>query len=318
MSRQYDQAMEGCFELYGTKYKLIEPENIDELKKAFEVKSAIETHLSTLMHEEDSSGYESLLQEQIDYIHEYGERLGEFDNSTLANNIAFLGKKHNMRVGELEETIGISVGYLSRTLKENSKKKMSIDIVWKIAQFFGTDIRTLTEKEMWSARTNTDLLERFLDRLYEDTQDNIIIWEIDGANVVILDNRYIELGLVTEDDNTDETVYHPDHLNQQFRWLIAGDIYSLESFDGKKDLAIIPYSLDGKDEVHGYDFIFVWKDDGEWCKEKVFYTSDDPFGSLKDGADRLYKLIVSREFDAKISSRVHKLISNYLAGGDAE
>ena len=195
---------------------------------------------------------------------------------------------------------------------------MSIDIVWKIAQLFGTDIRTLTEKEMWSARTNTDLLEKFLDRLYEDTQDNIITWEIDGANLVILNDRYIELGFVTEDDETDETVYHPDHLNQKLKWIIAGDIYSLESFDGKKDLAIIPYRLDGKDEIYGYDFVFVWKDDGRWCREKVFYTSDDPFGSLKDGADRLYKLIESKELDAKISPRVHKLISSYLMGGDAE
>ena len=177
------------------------------------MKSALETHISGLMHDEDSSGYDSLLQEQTDYIREFIESLGEFDSSTLAGNIVFLAKKHGMRVGELEDIIGVSAGYLSRTIKENSKKKISVDIVWKIARLFGTDIKTLTEKELWISRSNTDLLERFLERLYNDTKDNFFSWEYDGGVMVMLKDRYTEMGLVTEED--DETpVYHPNHLNQ--------------------------------------------------------------------------------------------------------
>ena len=111
MSRQFDEAMEGRFDLYGKEYRLIEPENIEELMQALEVKSALETHISGLMHDEDSSGYDSLLQEQTDYIREFIDSLGEFDSSTLAGNIVFLAKKHGMRVGELEDIIGVSAGY---------------------------------------------------------------------------------------------------------------------------------------------------------------------------------------------------------------
>ena len=317
MSRQFDEAMEGRFDLYGKEYRLIEPENIEELMQALEVKSALETHISGLMHDEDSSGYDSLLQEQTDYIREFIESLGEFDSSTLAGNIVFLAKKHGMRVGELEDIIGVSAGYLSRTIKENSKKKISVDIVWKIARLFGTDIKTLTEKELWISRSNTDLLERFLERLYNDTKDNFFSWEYDGGLMVMLKDRYTEMGLVTEED--DETpVYHPNHLNQDFKWVLAADIVSLECFDKKKDLAIIPYKLADKDEPAGFDFIFVWEDDDRWCWEKVFYTSDDPFGSLQDGAKRLYDLIESYEFDAKLSPKVHQLISDYVKGGRPE
>ena len=42
MSRQFDEAMEGRFDLYGKEYRLIEPENIEELMQALEVKSALE------------------------------------------------------------------------------------------------------------------------------------------------------------------------------------------------------------------------------------------------------------------------------------
>lgn len=317
MFRQYDEYMEGRFDLYGMEYKLVEPENIEELMQAFEVKSALETHISGLMHDEDSSGYDSLLQEQIDYIHEYAESLGEFDSSTLANNIVYLAKKHGMRVGELEDTIGISAGYLSRTIKENSKKKMSIDVVWKIARLFETDIKTLTETEMWIAHTNTDLLERFLEHLYEDTRDNFFAWESEGGVMIVLHDRYKEMGLITEEE--DETaVYHPNHLNPDVKWILAADIVSLECFEGKKDLAIIPYKSADKENLSGYDFIFVWEDDGRWCWEKVFYTNDDAFGSLKEGAKKLYDHVESSEFDAKLSPKVHQLISNYVKGGRPE
>ena len=317
MSQQFNEVMESRFDYYGTEYSLIVPENIAELMQALEVKSALKTYISGLMHDEDSSNYDCLLQEQIDYIHEYVESLGEFDSSTLADNIAFLAKKHGMRVGELEETIGVSAGYLSRTIKENSKKKMSIDIVWKIARLFDTDIKTLTETKMWVVHTNTDLLERFLKRLYEDTRDSFFAWESEGGVMMVLQDRYKELGLVTVEED-EVAVYHPNHLNQKYKWVLVADIVSLECFDGKKDLAIIPYNIDGKDDIKGFDFIFVWEEEGRWCWEKVFYTSDDPFGTLQDGAQKLYDLIESSEYDAKLSSKVHQLISSYVKSGRPE
>lgn len=313
MSRQFNEYMEDHFDLYGTEYKIIEPGNLTELMQALKVKSELETHISGLMHDEDSSGYENLLQKQMDYIHEYVESLGEFDSSTLANNIVYLAKKHGIRVGELENMIGISAGYLSRTIKKNSKKKMSIDIVWKIAKLFETDIKTLTESEMWVAHTNTNLLERFLDRLYEDTQDNFFAWETEGGVMTMLCDRYKTMGLITEEED-ETTVYHPNHLNPDIKWVLAADIVSLECFEKNKDLVVIPYKSEKNDSISGYDFIFVWSDDGKWCWEKVFYTSDDPFGSLWERAKKLYDHIESSEFDAKLSPKVHQLIIEFMKG----
>ena len=314
MSRQFNEQMENRFDLYGTEYKLVEPKNLNELIQALEVKSVLETHISGLMHDEDSSEYESLLQEQTNYIHKYVESLDEFDNCTLANNIAYLAKKNGIRVGELEYAIGVSAGYLSRTIKKNSKKKMSIDIVWKIAQLFETDVKTLIESEMWVTHTNTDLLECFLERLYEDTRDNFFAWEPEGGVMTVLDDRYKEMGLITEEEDG-TAVYHPNHLNPDIKWVLVADIVSLECFEeGKKDLVMIPFKSAEKDYISGYDFIFVWEDEGRWCWEKVFYTSDDPFGSLWKGAKKLYDHIESSEFDAKLSPKVQQLIINYVKG----
>lgn len=123
MSRQYDEAMEGRFDLYGTEYKLVEPENADELLKALEVKDALDNHISGLMHDEDASGYEDLMQEQQDYIQEYVDSIGEFDSSIFANNLSYLLKKYGLGVGELENMLGISTGYISRTIGGKFQEK---------------------------------------------------------------------------------------------------------------------------------------------------------------------------------------------------
>jgi len=317
MSRQFDEHMEGRFDLHGKEYALIEPGNADELVKALEVRSALQTYIDGLMHDEESSAWCDLLQQQEDYIKEYVDSLGDFDNSTLSNNIAFLVKKNGMRVGELEDMLGISAGYISRTVKEDSKKKMSVDIVWKIARLFDTDIRTLTESQMWISHSNTELLVKFLQRLYQDTKDNFFAWENDGGVMVVLNERYEKMGLITTDD--DETsVYHPNHLNQALKWILHKDIVSLESFEGKKDLVIIPFKVEGKEDLQGYDFLFVWESDRQWLWEKVFYTNDDPFGALHENADKLYRLIEDMEYDAKLSPNIHQLISSYVKGGRPE
>ena len=119
MSRQFDEYMADKFEIYGELYSLVEPENTKELMEALEIKARIQDQINSLMHDEDSSGWCDLLQQQEDYISEYIESLGDFDNTILAKNIVYLVKKNGMRVGELEEFLGISTGYISRTVKED-------------------------------------------------------------------------------------------------------------------------------------------------------------------------------------------------------
>lgn len=194
---------------------------------------------------------------------------------------------------------------------------MSIDIVWKIAQLFGTDVRTLTESEMWVSRANTELLKKFLERLYQDTRDNHFAWESDGGYMTVLNERYLQMGFVTKEED-EKAVYHPNHLNQERTWLLSKDIVYLECFEGKNDLAIIPYKMEGDEKLQGYDFVFVWEEEGRWCWEKVFYTGADTFQSLQEGAEKLYDLIESAESDAKLSPKVHQMISNYVKEGHQE
>ena len=284
MSRQFDEYMADKFELYGETHSMIEPSNFEELMKAIQVRDVIQTAISGLMHDEDSSGWDDLLQIQKDYIQEYLNSIGEFDNSFLVNNINHLSKKSELRIGDLEKLLGISAGYISRTAKENSAKKLSVDVVWKIAKLFETDFKALLETDLQVPNSNTEMAAKFLQKVYKETEDGVIEWINNGGVECEIDENIKEVRLVTEEDEA--TLYHPMRLSHDARFILMDDIFTCENINLEKEVLIIPFKLE-KSETINYDFILRWSEDdesnpnyGKHYFKQMFNTVDDPFGAL--------------------------------------
>lgn len=308
----FDRFMEGRFKLYDEFHNFVSPTNLPELIQALEVRDEIQVALNTLMHDEDPSYLEETLNEQQELIDMYLESIGDFDNKILASNIAYLTQKNEIRIGDLENLLHISAGYISRTAKEGSAKKMSVDIAWKIARIFEVDLRDLLETDMQKVKGNTALLSDFIDKLIRQTEEGALEWCFDGGVVSELDQRFISLGLISDED--DVCVYHPNHLNTGLKWLLYDDIVRCPAFSDAADLVIIPFKTDSIKQVH-YDFLLLYDatgnaPDGSW--QKMFYTADDPFGTLDDKAAILYEKIRATEFDAKVTPDVRDFIKSYL------
>lgn len=318
MSRQFDEAMSNKFELYGEIYDLMEPSNFEELMKAIQVRDAIQTAISGLMHDEDSHGWEDLLQAQTDYIQEYVNSLGEFDNGFLVSNINYLTKKNDLRIGDLEKLLGISAGYISRTAKEKSAKKLSIDVAWKIAKLFEVDLRALIESDLQIPNSNTEIAAQFLKKVYTKTLEREIEWIPNGGVEHELNESIAEAGLVTEEGET--AIYHPMRLNPAAKFILMDDIYACENINLEKEVLMVPFKLEKSESVY-YDFILRWSEDNKSnpdfakCSFKdMFNTVDDPFGSLGIYAEKLYQLIKSCEFETRMSPDVKDIITEYLKG----
>ena len=314
MSRQYDESIEGKFDYNGEWYSLIE--DINSLEDLIEAMRIRELLVQCENQFEPDSGHPCfwMLRQQDEYIEEYLEKFGDFDKTIMNTNIAFLLKKYDMRMGELEQLLKISSGYISRTVKPSSDKKLSIDVVWKIAKIFDISLSDLLGTDLSIPKSNTDMVAKFLIKLCEQTKENIIEWESEGGVMTVLNDKYKEMGLVTE-ENEDKVVYHPQHLNPDYKWILTDDIFVCKNIDVKKGLAIISYSDADKEKLQGYDFIFVWSDKDGHYWEKAFYTVDDPFGTLKKHAAQLYKHVQETELDAKVAPAVRGLIADYLKGG---
>lgn len=312
MSRQYDEYIEGSFELYGERHWLVEPMNFEELLKAYEVRDLIQEGWSGLMHDEDSSGWETLMQEQEDYIQEFIDNRADFDNGILMKNLAFLLKKYNLKMGDLEKILGISAGYISRTAKENSAKKLSIDVVWKIAELFELSVDKLIGDDISELSGNIGMLVDFLDKLYRQTECVDIEWDNLGGIHGEIDETFEQLGFFTKEGDG-YIRYSAPGRNPGARFLLADDVISTYSVDEFKQLIIVPFRVEKKAEIH-YDFMFVWAttDSETYAREKVFYSYDEPFGTLDHHAEALYREAKEHFMDVPVSADMRKFITGYL------
>jgi len=303
MSRQFDEYMEEKFEVLGETYEVVEPENFEELMQALHVREVIQTAISSLMHDEDSSRLCTLMDKQNDFIQEYLDSIGNFDNRYLISNIAFLAKKNSLRIGEIENMLGLSAGYISRTAKENSAKKLSIDVVWKIARLFEVDIRHLLEKDLQIPDSNSDLAAKFLEKVYRDTESGLVEWQCNGGVIAALDDSFSGSGLVTYEK--DKPYYHSMYLNRDARFVLADDIFACENIALEAEVLIVPFYLENSGEqAMQYEFIFRHSIDdendpkyGSYYFTRMFTTADDPFSHLDSPAGRLYKLLKDREYE---------------------
>ena len=183
MSRQFDQILDSGVCLNDNEFKyFVEPRNIKELMEAEDLRGAIIEVLNSKMNDEDVGSITDALKTQEGYIREYIKQIGDFDNQTLISNISFLTNKHGIGIGDLERILGISAGYISRTAKLNSAKKMSIDVVWKIARLFEIDIRILIGTRLDGVTPTEEYFQTFIDKLIRDTGKDKLDWKKEKAD----------------------------------------------------------------------------------------------------------------------------------------
>ena len=69
------------------------------------------------------------------------------------------------------------------------------------------------------------MVAKFLIKLCEQTKENIIEWESEGGVMTVLNDKYKDMGLVTE-VSEDEVVYHPQHLNPDTNALLMTSLFA--------------------------------------------------------------------------------------------
>lgn len=105
---------------------------------------------------------------------------GDFDKEIFLSNITELLKAKEMRIGELETEVGVSLGYISRINKE-SNAKPSLDFVMKVAKFFSVSLTTLLETDLRNFTSQEQYLLIFLQKLQDDTANWKVSWETETA-----------------------------------------------------------------------------------------------------------------------------------------
>lgn len=101
----------------------------------------------------------------------------EFDKSIFMNNIPFLLKRRNMKIGDLESKIGVSKGYISRINKKNHGVAAGVDIVYKIAQALEVSVDVLISVDLQMVNDNEIYLLNLLKSFERKTESREIFWD---------------------------------------------------------------------------------------------------------------------------------------------
>ena len=254
---------------------------------------------------------EQKLDEQKKHISEFINAQANYDSKYLSSNLDYLLKMHGLRISDLEELLGVSAGYVSRTINPESKKRLSVDIVWKISVIFQVNVDTLLNIDLQVPTQSLNDVIAFFKKLKQETDDAAIHWKNQGNkkenHLGIFFTKLEESGL----DGTPRYQYAPEgYANETKAVGLTDDIYSVETSIG--ELYLLP--LEDQFEAKGYE-LYVYTDGGNYdsgCLDLICSTFDDRSKTLKSKCDELFKSVKLHESDFVVSETAKNLISRYL------
>lgn len=280
----------------------------------------------------------------------------EFSRQKLAENITALVQQKKLRIGEVEQQIGISTGYLSKMLRKETDAAPSTDIIWKISKVLGVSTDMLIEGDFSQATDNLQYMRIFLTRLKVMTDANELEW--DGISIHdindALRSEKPDLPIIkTMDTATNaeaETTYyqgrevsasvhgrnkiHSVGVNVEPAWVTNSGFKT--NIGNGTDMYIFPMCCSVRideegnfEDVDYFDIYFgTWRPPDGYegygdVPDEAYVRYYEPVcntfnvaQSLSGEVAALYQSILRHEYDLKISSSVRETIARFLNPDD--
>lgn len=247
----------------------------------------------------------------------------EFDRARLMNNINVLIKEKGLKVGEVENAVGISVGYLSKMTKSDKESMPGVDLIYKLAQKLEVSVEALINGDFNKSNDNLLFLINFLHCLQQDTDLHKIEWEF-FRNYSEIQEQYgmDELPMFTRTCEVNmKNGTSAFKFNSQFS-LDANLTVTTENFCGFASVGMIllfkltNHLPDGeKTEFEMYAI----EDKGGGREEVVpICSSLDSDGDVSPYLLDLYNCLVRHSKDLKVSDETRSLINRYLSSRQPE
>ena len=178
------------------------------------------------------------IEEQKKQIYDFINAQANYDSKFLSGNLDYLLKMHSLRISDLEELLGVSAGYVSRTVNPDSKKRLSVDIVWKISVIFQVNVDDLLNIDFQVPTQSLRDVIDFFKKLKQETDEATIHWNNQGnkkENFVGIFFKELEEGGL---DGTKRYQYAPDGFANSTKAVrLTDDIFSAETSIGELYLA---------------------------------------------------------------------------------
>ena len=171
----------------------------------------------------------------LDMIDVYVDHLEIDFTERLQKNLEYLFDKYDLKWGQVEDKVlGLSTGYLSRTLGRDAPKKMSVQTLIKLSRMFGISMDRLVYDDISSAQDNLKLLMEFIDKIANDTRIGKLYWT--------LEDETEESDIYDLDQEKENRVTSPSILRGRNRLVLANKVVRCAGVSDCRDLILVPYS----------------------------------------------------------------------------
>lgn len=234
---------------------VIEVHNLDDLILARENMKAVK-YVDTCIPDspEECQAKEDFLNRQKLNIEVYVDSSCSMNKSLLMDNINFLLREKQLKMFDLEDILGLSTGYISRTLNPTSEKRLSSEHLYKIAKLFSVDLETLTTVDLSYFNNQEGKLTSFVTKLKYDCMKGLIKWSHlydESGRYLVRENNLSVIKAFIDERFPDETTvygkpYYPISPLPQ-RFVLTDTAYICTALGTAVDgLAIVPFCAFGK------------------------------------------------------------------------
>ncbi len=242
------------------------------------------------------------IEEQEFELNKYTENIGTFNTELFRQNLDNLLKAKGLKISELEAALGLSAGYISRVTGPDSKRKLTVETLWKIAEILQVNIDDLLNKDVSEPGRDLKTVFEFIDRLYQETINEDIHWENIGSSpnerndIFFEEKNGTKVFLVNSLPEDECSIYDAFLVT-----LPVGDIY----FFGAK-------GKNGTDEFSMYLVDIEREDHGIDPRIQILNTGKDITGTLYGRCKKLMKAITSRKRNFVLSDEARGYLNSYL------
>ena len=241
-----------------------------------------------------------------------------YSKKRFLNNLAYLMKKKNVRIGEIETACNVSAGYFSRIKNdENDSQCPNIEVLYAICDKLDVTIDFLLNAELVSLNETEEYALTFINFLTTNTETGKLQWEKEYRENVVDDGNHVLNHWVSYNNNgfgEPELEYESLFTNKLYQ--IVNDVCYLDMEDNKRiylvQLNIVNYKGEQESIFPQYEMYMVIGDK----KKKVINGGDDTKGVFAKTLDTLFSFALKSSNDVKIDDEVKDEMKKFIKSFD--
>lgn len=248
----------------------------------------------------------------------------KFDSKKCINNIYYLIKDRNMKIGDVEKEVGVSTGYFSRLSKEDNQASPSMETLCALSELLSVSLDSLVYLDLTEMGPQDKLVSDFILKLIDKTTSGNLLWNRGDSKTVFVDIQNFDQHPLYDENEYSRPggggypePYYKHEYNVIFRegGDIVGEFYDVEIEDNVR-VYIVKTGIPNKspfDDTILYD---------ELSYELFMYADNDLEGICHTDSllGKFYEKILPQLYEAaavssrksKINKKVKKIISKFM------